>query len=187
MADYMTYGELATLFRTYESTNPKHHLTGYITFTADSFKRPYSLLSRTYMVSSNNKAFIPSMGGYSIFGSSLDGTDPHVRLDAVMASEHGGNDGWKVEYCTLTAPKQPVVLEGERPEFLGQLVDIVEDFLAEHDVRIKNDERDTDPDPDGAAIIYGSDYDELRERFTHMMTAWHVLDSAAELENANEH
>lgn len=39
------------------------------------------------------------MGGYSIYASCLDGTDNGVRLDQVMAVEHGGENGWNVERC----------------------------------------------------------------------------------------
>ena len=68
-------------------------------FTEDSFDKPYTEEERTYVVSSNNKAFIEGMGGYSIYASSLDGTDKCVRLEAYMADEHGGKDGWKIEKC----------------------------------------------------------------------------------------
>ena len=74
-------------------------MTGYIVFTADSFDKPYTEEQRTYVVSSNNKAFIEGMGGYSIYASSLDGSDKCVRLEAYMADEHGGKDGWKIEKC----------------------------------------------------------------------------------------
>lgn len=97
----ITYGELKALFLRHEGTRPEKHLTGCIVFTEDSFERPYSLESRSYVVSSNNKAYRPCMGGYSIFASNLDGSDPHVRLEAYMAEERGGKDGWKVEYCYL--------------------------------------------------------------------------------------
>ena len=97
----ITYEELKTIFKAHEQSRPKDHLTARIVFTADSFKRPYSLKSRTYEVSSDNKAFQPDMGGYSIFASSLDRTDLNVRLERFMAAEHGGKDGWKVDYCYL--------------------------------------------------------------------------------------
>ena len=61
--------------------------------------KPYSVEERTYIVSSNNKAFQPGMGGYSIYGSSLDGSDVCCRLDGYMANEHGGENGWKIERC----------------------------------------------------------------------------------------
>ena len=96
-----TYAEFRKLFCDHEATRPDHHLTGCIVFTEDSFSKAYPLESRTYWVSSNNKAFIPGMGGYSIYGSSLDGLDPCVRLELYMAAEHGGKDGWKVDYCYL--------------------------------------------------------------------------------------
>lgn len=97
----ITYAELAQKFRAHESTRPTEHLTAHIVFTEDSFTKHYSEESRTYEVSSNNKAFQPGMGGYSIFGSCLDGTDIGVRLEAYMAAEKGGKDGWKVDYCYL--------------------------------------------------------------------------------------
>ena len=70
----------------------------YIYETADSFEKPYEEISRTYGVSSNNKAFQDGMGGYSIYGSCLDGTDPCLRLEGYI---RGGNDGWKIERCYM--------------------------------------------------------------------------------------
>ena len=96
----MTYAEMASRFREAES-NHSNSLTGFIVFTADSFEEEYSEASRTYAVSSNNKAFMPGMGGYSIYGSSLDGTDRNVRLERYMANEKGGADGWKIERCYM--------------------------------------------------------------------------------------
>ncbi len=72
-----------------------------VVFTADSFQTEYSEESRTYIVPSNNKAFIEGMMGYSIFASCLDGTDKCVRIEGYMASERGGEDGWKVDYCYI--------------------------------------------------------------------------------------
>ena len=95
----MTYGELASQFRAQERSGTGQHMLGYIVFTEDSFLEPYTEEQRTYVVSSDNKAFKPNMGGYSIYASSLDGVDKMVRLEAYMAAEHGGKDGWKVERC----------------------------------------------------------------------------------------
>ena len=97
----ITYAELAKKFRDHERDNPKNHLTAHIVFTESSFEEVYPLESRTYIVSSDNKAYRPNMGGYSIFGNSVDGTDMRVRLEACMAAERGGVDGWKVEYCYI--------------------------------------------------------------------------------------
>lgn len=95
----LSYREMTRYFRAAEHRGK--HLTGFITFTADSFEKPYDEAARTYGVSSNNKAFQPNMGGYSIYASSLDGTDPCVRLERYMAIEHGGKDGWKIERCYM--------------------------------------------------------------------------------------
>ena len=102
----MTYGDLCKRFREAESKGS--HLEGLIVFTEDSFTEHYSEESRTYVVSSQNKAFQPGMGGYSIYGSALDGTDPMVRLEGYMAAEHGGKDGWKIEKCFLKSDKKEI-------------------------------------------------------------------------------
>ena len=62
----------------------------------------------------------------------------------------------------------------DEPEFIGRLVDIVEDFLSEKDVTIDNPERDED-DVEDAAIIYGDDYDWLADEFRYVMRAYHFL------------
>lgn len=61
----------------------------------------------------------------------------------------------------------------ERMEFLGQIIDIFEDFLDEKGVWFENPEREEEDD--NLAIIYGSDYDELSNRLEDMMVAWNVL------------
>ena len=96
----LPYSEMVSRFRDAER-NGKDHLTGYIVFSQDSFTKPYSVEERTYIVSSNNKAFQPGMGGYSIYGSSLDGSDVCCRLDGYMSNERGGENGWKIERCYM--------------------------------------------------------------------------------------
>lgn len=77
------------------------HLVGHIVFTVDTFNEPLSEFERTYAISSDNKAFQSGMGGYSIYGRSLDGADPCLRMEGLMAAERGGKDGWKIEKCYL--------------------------------------------------------------------------------------
>lgn len=93
----LSYGEIVSQFR--EAERNGKHISGYIVFTEDSFDKTYPIEARTYAVSSNNKAFQPNMGGYSIYGSSLDGADKCVRLENYMEAERGGHDGWKIEKC----------------------------------------------------------------------------------------
>ena len=95
----VTYSEIVSYYKAVEHSKTGKRLSGYIVFTEDSFTAPYSELARTYRVSSDNKAFQPGMGGYSIYGSALDGTDSCVRLEQYMAVERGGKNGWKIERC----------------------------------------------------------------------------------------
>ena len=97
----MDYKELKQIFCDLKRTSPREDLTAHITFTEDSFASQYSLLSRTYLFSSDNKAFWSKKGGRSIFAYCLDVTsDQGVRLDWYMADE-GIPDGWKVEECYI--------------------------------------------------------------------------------------
>lgn len=99
----MDYSKLKALFCEHETSDPSTHLTAYITFSSfgPKSKKKYSYDSRTYVISSGNKGFQPNMGGYSIFASCLDGTDQQIRLEAYMAEERGGENGWVVEECCI--------------------------------------------------------------------------------------
>ncbi len=84
------------------SKGNQQRLYGVIVFKSENWPdKDYSLEARSYRVSSDNKAFIAGMGGYSIYGSALDGSDPCVRLERYMRAEHGGECGWEVDYCYL--------------------------------------------------------------------------------------
>ena len=97
----MNYSEVKQIFRELKATSPREDLTAHIIFTEDSFAKEYPLLSRIYRFDSDNKAFWPNMGGYSIFAYCLDKTsDQGVRLDWYM-EEEGNPGGWKVEDCYI--------------------------------------------------------------------------------------
>ena len=97
----MTYPELKTTFQELKRTSPKEDLTAHIVFTEDSFDKPYTLLGRTYAVSSDNKGFRPNMFSRSVFAWCLDkNSDQGVRLDWYMADE-GNANGWKVQECYI--------------------------------------------------------------------------------------
>ena len=104
----MNYVELKQTFLELKRTSPREDLTAHIIFTEDSFAQKYPLLSRTYRVSSDNKAFWPNMGGYSIFAYCLDVTsDQGIRLDCYMAEE-GNSNGWKVQNCYILEQMEDV-------------------------------------------------------------------------------
>lgn len=105
----LPYNEMKALFRQAEKEG--RHTTGYVVFTEDSFDKPYTEEQRTYVISSDNKAFIEGMGGYSIYASSLDGSDPCVRLERYMSDEHGGKDGWKIEKCYMKDDKNKEIMD----------------------------------------------------------------------------
>ena len=97
----MDYSELKEIFQELKRTSPREYLTAHIIFTEDSFDEPYSLLSRTYSVSSNNNGFWSGLISRSIFAYCLDVTsDQGVRLDWYM-EEEGNPGGWKVEDCYI--------------------------------------------------------------------------------------
>ena len=139
----MNYQELTKLFYQHESSAPERYLTAYITFSSFGPENTteYPWEARTYVVSSNNKAFQPNKGGYSIFGSCLDGTDDCVRLDHLMKEEHGGKNGWVVEECCIIgylllsdccsneenrAPELYYSIEAVREQMLCQMAEVGE-------------------------------------------------------------
>lgn len=101
----ITYAEMKKIFREHEACEENRltgsHLTGCIVFTVDSFLEEYSIESRTYFVSSNNKAYLPDALGYSVFGTNVKGDDVSVRLERYMREEKGGAQGWKVDFCYI--------------------------------------------------------------------------------------
>ena len=61
----------------------------------------------------------------------------------------------------------------DRAEFIGQIIDIFEDFLEERGIVLPNEERGQDPD--NAAIIYGTDYGQLQDELAGMMVGWDLM------------
>ena len=58
-------------------------------------------------------------------------------------------------------------------EFVGQIIDIFEDFLEEYKVTLPNPERNED---EFAAIIYGSDYGDLSNRIEETLQNWELIE-----------
>lgn len=92
----LSYREMSDMFYHINKVGLEH-VCGYIVFSEENFKDVYSEQSRTYVVSSNNKAYIPGAGGYSIYGSCLDGTDQNIRLEGYMR----GEKAWQIERCYM--------------------------------------------------------------------------------------
>ena len=66
------------------------------------------------------------------------------------------------------------VKKTEEPEFIGQFIDVFEDFLDSKGISIDNADRDADrdADDDDAAIIYGDDYDILADEILSVLHNW---------------
>ena len=89
----ISFSEMEKRFCEYNRTHSSGCIEGVIVYSSDNWPgKFYSLESRSYRVTSDNKAFKDGMGGYSIFGSCLDGTDPCIRLEHI---------GWKIEHCYM--------------------------------------------------------------------------------------
>lgn len=96
----MKYNELVAEFC--RANEDGKTIEGYIVFSPASFDKLYPLQSRTYLLSSDNKAFKKGMSGNSIFGSALDGSDNGVRLDHYMKAT-GNPNGWVIDDCGLVS------------------------------------------------------------------------------------
>lgn len=94
----MQYEDLCNILR--EAASESRTVEAFVTFTPDSFDKPYTKKQRTYLFTSDNKAFRPA-GGYSIFADCLDSQDIGVRLERYMKAEKGGANGWVIEDCGI--------------------------------------------------------------------------------------
>lgn len=77
---------------------------------------------------------------------------------------------------------EKVINRMELPEFIGQIIDIFEDFLEEKGVALENPEKqeavDDGTDPDSIAIIYGTDYGALQDDLETMLRNWELIKEA---------
>lgn len=64
------------------------------------------------------------------------------------------------------------ITDYDRPEFVGQLIDIFEDFLEEKGIKLPVDEDDMYDEEENRAIIYGSNYDKLQADIEDRLRAW---------------
>lgn len=92
----LSYREMSDVFIHANKIGHKP-VRGYIVFDQSGFDKPYSEESRTYCISSDNKAYRPNMGGYSVYGSCLDGTDICIRMDGFIR----GPQALKIERCYM--------------------------------------------------------------------------------------
>jgi hypothetical protein len=65
-----------------------------------------------------------------------------------------------------------IIETANKCEFIGQIIDIFEDFLEEKGIDIPNDEKEDSENP---AIIYGTDYGILQTDLEDMMERWAVF------------
>ena len=84
--------------RGYTSKGNKLQLEAVVVFTEDSFGAPYTEKERSYLFTSDNKAFLPNQSSNSMFADCLDDKDLGVRIDWYM---HDEKAPWKVDYCYL--------------------------------------------------------------------------------------
>ena len=104
---HLTFGELCDIFHKHNQENnitrqweDKKAIRAVIVFKSSNWPdKEYTLEQRSYLIRSDEKYFIPEMGGNSIFSNCLDGIDQGVRLDWYMFNNHPHN--WAVEYCYI--------------------------------------------------------------------------------------
>jgi hypothetical protein len=70
--------------------------------------------------------------------------------------------------------QKPCVDASDQDEFVGQIIDIFEDFLEVRGIEVHIPEKDGEEDgnPQNHVIIYGSDYDDLAHSIRQMLVSW---------------
>ena len=64
--------------------------------------------------------------------------------------------------------------KNNKEEFIGQIIDLFEDFLDEKNVKISNPEAVEDGE-ENAVIIYGGDYDALHDQIQDALENWNII------------
>lgn len=87
-------------------------------------------------------------------------------------------EGLRKIYDMLPVDGTAPIRKEDLPEFVGQMIDIFEDFLEEKGVDIPNPEKEDaealGEDPDGMCRIYGTDYGTLQTQIESMLEAWRL-------------
>lgn len=78
-----------------------------------------------------------------------------------------------------------IINEMDKPELIGNIIDIFEDFLDDKGIIIPNPEKDEDPelDMESPANIYGEDYDSLSTSLENLLQSWKVIEPSESVSN----
>ena len=85
--------------------------------------------------------------------------------------------------------KDPCVVREDLPEFIGQILDIFEDYLEEKGISVSNQDRDEaiadGEDPEGLCILYGTEYGNLQSSIEDLLINWGVVNPHTKKEQKN--
>ena len=124
-------------------------------------------------------SFVP-WNGSIIHISASDDNDAYNKLAEKM--QYSDINACKQDFtlvsCTNEDNAAPPIKADDIPEFVGQIIDIFEDFLDARDIILNNPERDEDEnlDPEESANIFGTDYGELQSAIEETLNNWHVAE-----------
>lgn len=68
-----------------------------------------------------------------------------------------------------------MIKKEDKPEFIGQIMDLFEDFLDENGIKIPQKEGEEGYDPDTPVNLYGKAYDDLAEQLEVFFRSWGVI------------
>lgn len=72
--------------------------------------------------------------------------------------------------------KATPVSQKDAPEFIGQIIDVFEDFLESRHINIPNPEKTyLENAADDPVIIYGTDYGDLQNMLKDMLENWGIV------------
>lgn len=80
---------------------------------------------------------------------------------------------WKEIYGRVIYENEPFIYKRHNAEFIGNIIDIFEDFLESKGIDIPNEDKEQSDNP---AIIYGMDYGDLSSRLESMMEQWGIIE-----------
>lgn len=102
----------------------------------------------------------------------LDGYLKYIGEDGANWKFEFRNGEWVERNGLIVYDGDGVIASRNRAEFLGQIIDVFEDFLESKGIDIPNEDRDQSENP---AILYGMDYGVLQSGIEGVMVRWNIF------------
>ena len=126
----------------------------------------------TYGSKYNDDRVMETLNEIAKIAPIMDGYLKYVGEDGANWKFEFRNGEWIERNGLIVYDGDGVIASRNRAEFLGQIIDVFEDFLESKGIDIPNEDKDQSENP---AILYGMDYGVLQSGIEGIMVRWNVF------------